>query len=216
MAKQHTVAQGECLSSIAAKYGFRDYRLIYDHPTNKAFRQKRPNPNVIHPGDVITIPEKPVKTVRGATGRSHVFSVPAPKRILRLRILDAEGKPVANEPVEFAPEGKPAVQARRTDAQGEFEIAVEPDARGATLKIGGYKLPLRFSHLNPIRETPDEGISGIQARLANLGYYTGPSADQLDRATRIALSLFQYDAGLERDGKPNAATLDKLMEAYGC
>ncbi len=216
MATQHTVVQGECLSSIALKHSFRDYRLIYNHPANQQFRQKRPNPNVIHPGDVITIPDKPVKTVRRATGCCHVFSVSTPRRILRLRILNTEGEPVANEPLEFTPESQAAVQGLRTDAKGTFEIGVEPEARGATLKIGKYELPLRFSDLNPIRETPDEGISGIQARLGNLGYYDGPLTDQLDRPTRIALSLFQHDAGLEMDGKPTAATLQKLLEAYGC
>lgn len=53
---EHTVKAGECLSSIAASYGFRDYRTICDHPSNAAFRAKRPNPNLIYPGDVVMIP----------------------------------------------------------------------------------------------------------------------------------------------------------------
>ncbi len=123
---------------------------------------------------------------------------------------------MANEPVEFSADGKPPISGQRTDAQGKFETEVGLEACGGTLKIAGRELSLRFSHLNPIRDTPDQGISGIQARLRNLGYYSGPITDELDKATRVALSIFQHDAGLEVGGKPNAATLDKLAEAYGC
>ena len=53
----HTVAQGECLSTIAASYGFRDYRTVYNDPANAEFREKRPNPNVIWgSADVLWLP----------------------------------------------------------------------------------------------------------------------------------------------------------------
>ena len=54
----HTVIRGDCLSSIAKQYGFSDYKTIYDHPQNQAFKQKRPNPNLIMAGDEIFIPER--------------------------------------------------------------------------------------------------------------------------------------------------------------
>ena len=57
MAQVHEVKQGECLSSIARRFGFRDWKKIYQHPMNADLRQKRPNPNVLHPGDRIFISE---------------------------------------------------------------------------------------------------------------------------------------------------------------
>lgn len=54
----HTVKRGENLSLIARKYGIRSWQEIYNHPSNATFRHQRPNPNLIHPGDQINIPEK--------------------------------------------------------------------------------------------------------------------------------------------------------------
>lgn len=58
MPTSYTVKPGDNLSKIAVKHGFNNYREIYDHPSNAAFRAKRPNPNFIFPGDVIIIPDK--------------------------------------------------------------------------------------------------------------------------------------------------------------
>lgn len=60
MPTPYTVKSGDTLSAIARKHGM-TWQDIYNHPTNEAFRQKRPNPNLIQPGDVIMIPD-------GATG----------------------------------------------------------------------------------------------------------------------------------------------------
>jgi len=42
----HTVVQGEHLTQIAAKYGFRDYRTIWQHGQNAALNAQRTNPNI--------------------------------------------------------------------------------------------------------------------------------------------------------------------------
>ena len=56
MATVHVVKSGETLSLIASKYGVKSYLDIYSHPSNAAFRAKRPNPDKILPGDQINIP----------------------------------------------------------------------------------------------------------------------------------------------------------------
>ncbi|MCP5420932.1 MAG: N-acetylmuramoyl-L-alanine amidase [Gammaproteobacteria bacterium] len=58
MPGNHIVQQGENLTVIARKYGFPDWRVIYNHPNNQAFRKRRPDPNKIFPGDQIFIPNK--------------------------------------------------------------------------------------------------------------------------------------------------------------
>ena len=40
MSSRHVVSQGECLSSIATKYQFNDWHLVYDDPANADFRKK--------------------------------------------------------------------------------------------------------------------------------------------------------------------------------
>ncbi len=52
----YEVAGGDTLLDIAVSFGFHSYKPIYNHPNNSEFRRKRPNPNLIHPGDVIYIP----------------------------------------------------------------------------------------------------------------------------------------------------------------
>src|SRR5215469_1542809 len=57
MSTYYSVCRGDCLSSISSQFGFDAYQAIYYHPENAAFRQKRPNPNVIYEGDVVFIPD---------------------------------------------------------------------------------------------------------------------------------------------------------------
>lgn len=59
MAKQYTVVWGDTLTKIAKNHGFDDWRVIYNHPSNAAFKAKRPNPDKIFVGDIIVIPDLP-------------------------------------------------------------------------------------------------------------------------------------------------------------
>ena len=59
----HTVKRGETLSGIARQHGLKSWQEIYNHPSNAGFRTKRPNPNLIHPGDQINIPTSPGRPV---------------------------------------------------------------------------------------------------------------------------------------------------------
>jgi hypothetical protein len=57
MSTEYIVVSGDYLSKIAKRFGFDDWRTIYNHPDNAAFRAKRPNPNLIYPGDRLMIPD---------------------------------------------------------------------------------------------------------------------------------------------------------------
>lgn len=52
----YTVVRGDTLAAIARRHGLNSWQELYHHPENAAFRAKRPNPNVIHPGDVLMVP----------------------------------------------------------------------------------------------------------------------------------------------------------------
>ena len=95
MANTHVVQAGECLYQIAKRYGFGDWKAIYEHPENAAFRKKRGNPNVIFPGDRIHIPDREERKVEAATGSSHTFKVNRARMMLRLAIRDEAGAAVA-------------------------------------------------------------------------------------------------------------------------
>lgn len=49
------VDTGDTLSHIAARFGM-TWEDIYEHDANRALRALRPDPNVIHPGDIVLVP----------------------------------------------------------------------------------------------------------------------------------------------------------------
>ena len=54
----HAVVRGDTLSQIAKQSGFRYWPNLYFAEENGTFRQKRPDPNRIYPGDVVELPPK--------------------------------------------------------------------------------------------------------------------------------------------------------------
>jgi len=59
MGTRYTVQLGDTLSRIAVRHGLPSWRMIYNSPDNAEFRRKRPNPNLIQPGDVLILPDLP-------------------------------------------------------------------------------------------------------------------------------------------------------------
>ncbi len=93
MADWQTVRQGECLSSLAAQHGLPDWRAIYNHPENASFQQKRPNPNVIAPGDRVYIPDRDALFQNGTTDRKNLFVLARDKTSLLIVAADEDGNP---------------------------------------------------------------------------------------------------------------------------
>lgn len=54
---RYVVKPGDTLGAIAARLGVGSWQVLYQHPSNAEFRAKRPNPNLIYPGDIINIPD---------------------------------------------------------------------------------------------------------------------------------------------------------------
>jgi N-acetylmuramoyl-L-alanine amidase len=96
MPTQHTVKQGECLSSIARNYGFDDWRVIYNHPDNAQFKQEHPNPNLIYPGDKLVIPDLDEGGVAGPTETKHKFEIKLDETLLRIVVQDMLDQPFGN------------------------------------------------------------------------------------------------------------------------
>ena len=214
MPQRHTVQPGECLTLIARRYGFKSYRALYDHPDNAALKKRRPNPNVLHPGDIVVIPDSADKEVEVPTTRVHEFRVKLPRKVLRLALVDHDGAPLTDEPYRLTIGH--ATHEGRTDPEGKLAAPVEIGETTATLQIAGRTLPLRLGHLNPVKDATDDGVSGAQARLINLGYQPGPVDGRLGPRTRSALSLFQADADLPIHGELDDTTRDALSRAHGC
>jgi hypothetical protein len=213
MPQTHIVQQGECLSSIAQEYGFRDYKTVYQHGDNSELRKKRPNPNVIYPGDKVVIPDRDPKEVSVATGKVHAFTVKTPGKLLRVKLLVNGHDAIANEPYELDVGGESFTGT--TDGDGQIEQIVPIGATSAEVRLVGRRLTLNLGALNPLRDTGDTGLSGAQARLHNLGFDAGPSDGILGPRTRGAAMLFQAEQGIPVTGKIDDATLGALAKQYG-
>jgi hypothetical protein len=214
MPRIHVVESGECLTSIAWKYGFSDYQRIYDDPSNETFRERRPNPHLLHPGDVISIPDTPWPTYTLATGKRHVITIRTPKKILRVRLLDGDQEPLGALPYTLTA-GKKTFEGTLTD-EGILEHEIAANVHEAKLRVGGMTRLLKIGELNPMTNTADGGITGAQARLANLGYHPGAVDGQLGPRTRAAIEQFQTDQGLDVTGELDDALLAALQDSHGC
>ena len=216
----HTVKQGECLSSIAALYGFADYRAIYDDPANAEFARRRKNPHVLFPGDNLVIPDSRNRQVACKTGQLHVFSIKRPRRFLRLILKDAEDKALANLQYTLQAGNERKTGTTKPDGLLEAWIPVDIEEAQLTLLPDQLCISLRIGHLDPVEhdDSKDPVVSGIQARLYNLGFARDGIDGELGEPTRCALRRFQQDI-LRRqdpDGVPDAETRSTLSRMHGC
>lgn len=207
MPKVHTVAQAECMSSIAERYGF-FWETLWNDPDNAELKQLRGDPNLLAPGDRVHVPDLRVGEASGAVDARHTFKIKGVPALFELRVV-FDGEPRAGESYVLDVDG--VVFEGATDGDGWIKEYISPRARKGTLTLrdGAEVHELALGHLDPI-----DTVSGVQGRLANLGYYDGPvdgrESDALSRAVRD----FQDAEGLEMSGTVDAATRDKLEEVH--
>jgi uncharacterized Zn-binding protein involved in type VI secretion len=205
---EYRVKQGECVSSVAAKFGV-GRAAIWDHPENAALRREREDPNVLYPGDRLFVP--------------HGEGAPPERTTLKLRLLQ-NGRPHRNARYVlevFGPAG--SVRTGMTYADGFTEEHAVPAAATAgrvTLQVvfpdGSTRAQvylLRIGSLDPVT-TPE----GVVDRLINLGYLPAGCGKEPDEAAlRAALRLARKDLGLDPDKEGIDPELrDALRARHGC
>jgi hypothetical protein len=205
----YTVKQGDHLSQIAFRHGFRDFRTIWNDPANADLKARRGNPNVLMPGDTLVIPEKARRHEPAATDERHVFVTTGPKLRLRVVLRDVNGDPLPNTDCELIVDGQKKML--KTGGDGRIDEPLPVLAQAGSLIVAGEEYRLKIGHLDP----PEEE-SGQRARLANLGYYFGSGADVDQEELRFAIEEFQCDHGLAVDGVCGPNTRKKLLEVHGC
>lgn len=216
MAKWHTALQGECLSSIAEACGFYGHEAIYLHPENAGFRQQRPNPNILYPGDVLFIPDVDVKECVGASDQKHTFVMK--RRLVRLRLRLEDDFHTLYAHTRYELRVGSAHWQGSTDGSGMVDQEIPTDAAEGEITIfpagvpadPAYTFPLQLGHLDPVEED-----SGVDARLLNLGYGQEDAAGQLAPEARTeALKQFQAAQGLEASGELTDETRKRLRELH--
>src|ERR1035437_1708860 len=209
MAQDYTVEQGDSLTSIAFAFGFR-WETLWNHPKNAQLKGLRKDPHVIYAGDVLHIPDKEPRIEIRAADAKHQFVRNATPDRLRVRLLK-RFEPRANIPYTLVIDGKTIDGA--TDGDGMVNEWISPGAKEGKILLDGGKeeYPLALGSIDPI-----DAVSGLQSRLANLGYFAGEVSGEMDDETKQALTAFQAACRLPQTGNPDAATLNKLKSEYGC
>ena len=212
----YTVVQGDHLSRIAKKFGFSDYRTIWNQPQNADLQKLRQNPSVLYPGDIVFIPDRTLREESKPTDQRHLFVVHRPNLKLRLIVEDQYEAPVANADCILAVGSDSGTTT--TDGDGKIEKLIPSDTTGGSLTImdpqtpfESIQIPLNVGYLDPVEE-----FSGQWGRLANLGYITGDITDQRPDDFRSAVEEFQCDQNLAVDGDCGPATQAKLKQVHGC
>lgn len=209
----YKVQPGDYLSKIAHEHGIADWKAVYNHPQNASFRQLRPNPNLIAPGDELFIPDRGSKSLPAQTGSPGRFKAHRASNTLQVKLLDHAGSPLANHDCKLEYDG--ASHAVKTDGSGVLHATVPPSLDEAVLRIDGIEMTLAIGHLNPMERCPDNGVSGVQGRLSNLGYYAG-AIDGLGGArTRAAVRAFRKANGLRESEDIDQTLIDALRSKHG-
>jgi hypothetical protein len=203
----YNVAQGDCISSIAFRFGFLP-DTIWTHWQNAELSSKRLDPNVLFPGDSIFIPDKTLREENAATDQRHIYKRKGVPKKLKVRFL-RNNTPLANQNYILEIDGNSSQGA--TDGDGNLECSIVPNAHQAKVTFPNfnedYSLDLGF--LDPVDE-----VSGVKARLKSLGFYVGEVNGQMDEATRNAITAFQTSQGIP-NGELDQCTKDDLKAAFG-
>lgn len=216
MSLRYVIRPGDCLASVAAQFGFSDPAAIHDHADNADLKQRRADPHLLVPGDVVMIPDRVEKEIDCAAGARHRFTLKQPRVVLRLKLQDQDGAAVAGKPYRLFVGDE--IFEGKTGGDGLIEQRVPPEIVEAEIVYwpakddahGARHLHLRIGYLDP-HDTP----SGVQARLHNLGYYGGPLTGAIDAPTLHAIQAFRRAQGLEGEGGDDDAFRGKLRDAHG-
>jgi N-acetylmuramoyl-L-alanine amidase len=212
----HVVRQGETAAQIAWKYGFADVGTVWHHPDNRELAKARPNPDVLKPGDKVAVPPHKAAVFKLAAEQETKITAKRPAQRLHLTIELDVGEPAANARYELTFRDGRKLHRRKGTTGGDglldeklplsatqLRLCLWPkDSKG---KTDCLILDLGLGHLDPV-----EDLSGVQARLENLGFHCGDEEGELGPRTQAALKRFRAQHKIEEADLLGPATLKQL------
>ena len=155
------------------------------------------------------LPDIRVKEVSEPTNQVHKFRVKNSPAKLKLRILK-DGEPRAGEPYVLIIDGEEKDRGNIA-SDGNIGISIPPLANKGELTIGEGKdqeiYELNLGHLDPI-----ETITGVKARLINIGFDCGKVNNEMDDETIEAIADFQ---SYIKHPNPNGELDDQTRDILG-
>jgi N-acetylmuramoyl-L-alanine amidase len=192
---RYKVEQGDRLPTIARKKGFARWQTIWSFAGNAGLRGLR-NAHILFPGDEVSIPSKLARVAQVQGGKAEYVLQISPE-MLRVRFAEAEEN---EEPIMFraTPDAGDDLFEGELAADGTMEIDLPPNATQVSVELfcGDGDAPFVTYQLDLGGLDPRTEITGVQARLANLGYYDGEIDGDLGNVTKGAIVRFRREYGL--------------------
>jgi N-acetylmuramoyl-L-alanine amidase len=182
---------------------------------NADFRARRPDPNLLYPGDELYIPDRDPGGEGRQTDQRHTFVLSTKQTYINVRVQDPAKQPIKNAPYKLVLEGLELKGT--TDGDGWVKGVIPPQATFGTLIVWPDPADetdmsmwrVSLGHLDPLETT-----TGIKARLNNLGYWCGEINDQQDVRYDAAVRRFQEDHNLVVDGIVGPQTRGRLQNEH--
>ncbi len=215
MAREHVVERGETLVAIGLDAGFRTLRAIREHPANAGLFAARPDPNLLQPGDRLTIPDLTVRQEACQSEQEHVFRAKTVKVFFRTLLRDDEDQICAGSKYRLEFDGRTVEGTTTAAGMIEQEIRASTREVSVTAWIDERDGEAGFTWKVKLRSyAPVENLEGLQKRLRNLGFDCGDPTGEMNDETQSAITDFQEHYGLDVTGEPDAVTRKTLAELH--
>lgn len=214
----HDFGPGEWIGSIAAGNDLPAWQILWKDPGNAGLRRRR-DPNLLLPGDRLSIPApgaakevgETALSIRVATGRKHKL-VWYPKDKFRIRIVRVKEYLDLFGPIPYELRVGEHVDSGNITEEGQtIEVILERTVASGTLDLGGHVFTFEIGGLGPL-----ETFAGIQGRVNNLGWDAGPVDDVDGPKTQRGVKAFQAHTQIKVDGVVGGVTRRTMKKAYGC
>jgi hypothetical protein len=210
----HTIEQGECIAKISDHYGFFP-QTVWDFAANAMLKELRKDMYILAPGDNVVIPTKRVNALNVSAGKRIVLKRKGVPEKLRIRFLDYDDSPrkgisyllsVKTADGDVLPDLK-----AETDDKGFVDQFIPPDAVFAKIVLSeGQRQEIHEFDLGYVN--PMDSVSGVKARLNNLGYACGAEDGELGEKTIAAIKAFQRNRKLTESGEVDKPTKQALLD----
>jgi hypothetical protein len=198
--RPHVVRQGEYVTQLAARLGF-DADEVWHHSANAELRERRPQRDVLAPGDVLRVPDQPGnRRPSFASGGTRRYRARVPVVTVRLVLDDGRG-PIGDEPYEVhgLPGREPVRGTTGSDGVVRVDVPVHVSRVDLVLVRLAQTFPLLVGHLDP----PDES-TGLRSRLRGLGHLLPSPSEVLPHPL-----LLEHGTG---EGEPER--IRRALEAF--